>query len=249
MTPVSLGGVGCGGWSRRGWRQWPSGRRCWWAAARARLRAAMGEPVHRCPDDGDDRCRSRDLVEPGGPVAAGEGRMEAGEQEDGVTGEVDRPPDLAWQPPHGQRRRFDGDEQPHGDDAQCHGEGLPGRRERNREVDQVELHVAVGHERDQMDHDERHGEPAQPPMQIQQPGRTAGLGERLRRQHDAPDHRGRQHQPRHDARGAGEEPPELRIHRRDPSGTNASVSRSRSEVASTSPVVVTATPESSLASR
>ena len=135
-------------------------------------------------------------------------------------------PERAGEAPHGERRELDGEKSPRGDDAEGDGAGLPFGGVRDGEVGEAEVGVVVGDEGGEVGADEGDGEPAEPAVQVEQPGGAAPAAERVRRQDDSPDHRGGEHQPGDDARGAGDVPPQLRVHDRHAWSTGTATWRS-----------------------
>ena len=184
-----------------------------------------------------------------GGVGAGERAVETGEDEHGVAREVDRPPRRAGQAFHRQRCRLHRDQAPQGEHSEGHLPRLPAARERDENVGETEVDEVVGDEGADVDRDEPDGEPGQPAVQIEQPGRAAVLREQARGEHDAPHDRRRQEQPRRDAGTTSDVPPHLRVHEPTFCSTGTAPMARRSIVAVVSPADVVATPLTPWASR
>jgi len=126
---------------------------------------------------------------------------------------VDAAPQLVRQVFAGQRRELHRQQQVETDDAERHPQRVPRRRERHEHVGQPEVHVAIEHDRADVDDGEDGGETPEEAVQVEHPRRSQLRRPQLRRQDEAPHHRRAEQRPGDDSGSAGAVPEHIVRHR------------------------------------
>jgi hypothetical protein len=126
--------------------------------------------------------------------------------------EVHAAPHRIRDPVAGQRRCFDRDEQVETDDPERDRHGVPRGSEGDEYFGEPEMHVAVAHDRDDVDHREHEGQAAEEAVQVEEPGPPHNAFEGAGRHREAPEDRSGEQGPGHDTGGTGDIPGELCAH-------------------------------------